>query len=273
MVRFHLACLAAVMVALGGCDLMAPKPVDTAAQAVPPPPSGTAVLFADGDMVSLQVRPGDCAKTDCLAFRDGRWRPMAKASVRTLPLLAVSEATGSDYSEALWRTVAPGRAVLLNTSAARQTLSAGHLDGLRVGLANGAHRGYVTIYAIEDSKSAVFSEGHPLGDGRVFLPVNAEVIVHGGTAWLLHQRADRSANLIDLFKVLSRPAAIQCLPGLALDTTQWAGPVEQALSPNLFVSRAIDATKDAARRQAVIAACPLKPADPTLKERLGIRSE
>lgn len=270
MVRFRAACMTAIMVTLGGCDLVTPKPADTAAQAVPPPPSGTALLFADGDTISLQVRPGDCAKLDCLTFKDGRWQPMAKASIRSLPLLTVSEATGSDYSEGLWRTVAPGRAVLLNASAAHQTMAAGHLDGLRIGLMDGTRRTYVTAYAIEDAKGAVFSESHPLGDGRVFLPVNAEVIVHGGKAWLLQQRPGRSANLVDLFAVAARPGPIHCLPGLALDSTAWAGPVEQALSPNLFVSRAVDTTKDASRRQAVIAACPPKPDAPTLKARFGL---
>jgi hypothetical protein len=198
---------------------------------------------------------------------------MPKASSRTLPLLTVSDATGSDYSEDLWRSVAPGRSVLLNASAAGQTMAAGHLDGLRIGLMDGARRTYVTAYAIEDAKAIAAGAGHSLGDGRVFTTINATVVVHGGKAWLLHQRQDRSANLVDLFAILSRPGAIQCLPGLAIDTSPWAGPVEQALSPNLFVSRAIDTGKDAARRQAVVAACPLKPADSTLKERLGLSSE
>ena len=228
------------------------------------------MLFADGDTVSLQVRPGDCAKTSCLAFRGERWQQMPKTSLRSLPLLAVSEATGSDYSEGLWRPVAHGRAILLNASAAHQTMAAGHLDGLRIGLMNGARRTYVTAYAIENAKDAVFSEGQPLGDGRLVLPIKAEVIVHGGKAWLLQQRPDRSANLVDLFAVAARPGPIHCLPGLALDTTAWAGPVEKALSPNLFVSRAIDTARDASRRQAVIAACPVKPANPKLKDRLGL---
>lgn len=270
MSRFRVICLTASVLALGGCDMLAPKPKDTALQPVAPPPAGTAQLYAEGDAVTLQTRPGDCAKSDCLAFRGNRWQPMPKTSLRSLPLLAVSEATGSDYGESLWRTVAPGRAVLLNASAAHQTMAAGHLDGLRIGLMDGTRRTYVTAYAIEDAKGAVFSESHPLGDGRVFLPVNAEVIVHGGKAWLLQQRPGRSANLVDLFAVAARPGPIHCLPGLALDSTAWAGPVEQALSPNLFVSRAVDTTKDASRRQAVIAACPPKPDAPTLKARFGL---
>lgn len=262
-------CLIVLALVLGGCDMLAPKANDAALQPIPSPAAGTAQLYAAGETVSLQVRSGDCTKTECLAFRNGKWQPMPKVAARTLPLLAVSEATGSDYSESLWRSVTPGRAILLNASAAHQTMAAGHLDGLRTGLKDGARRTYLTAYALEDATPAV-GEGYPLGDGRVVVPVTAEVIVHGGKAWLLHQRPDRSANLVDLFAVAARPGPIHCLPGLALDTTAWAGPVEQALSPNLFVSRAIDTTKDASRRQAVIAACPPKPATPTLKERLGL---
>jgi hypothetical protein len=70
--------------------------------------------------------------------------------------------------------------------------------------------------------------------------------------------------------VVARPGPIHCLPGLVLDTSQWAGPVEKALSPNLFVSRAIDTGTDTSRRQAIVAACPAKPANPGLKERLGL---
>jgi hypothetical protein len=252
---------------LCGCDVPAPKPKDMATQAVPPPPSGTAQLFADEQTVSLQVRPGDCAKTECHLFRDGRWRPMPRASMRTLPLLAVSEATGSDYSDGLWRPVAPGRAILINAGAARQTLAAGHLDGLRVGLSNGTQRTYITVYAIGDKG---MTGGLALGDGRTAAPATAEVVVHGGKAWLLQQRPDRSANLVDLFAVMARPGPIHCLPGLAMDTSQWAGPVEKALSPNLFVSRAVDNGTDAGRRQAIAAACPAKPAKSGLKERLGL---
>jgi len=270
MSRCRAICLIVSALVLGGCDMLTPQPKDAALQPIAPPPAGTAQLYADGETVNPQVRPGDCARAECLTFRDGKWRPMPKVAVRTLPLLAVSEATGSDYNEGLWRSVAPGRAILLNASAAGQTMAAGHLDGLRIGLKDGARRIYVTVYAIEDAKSDAAGEGHPLGDGRLVLPVNAEVFVHGGKAWLLHQRPDRSANLVDLFAIAARPDPIQCLPGLALDTTAWAGPVQQALSPNLFASRAIDTTKDASRRQAVIAACPPKPATPTLKERLGL---
>ena len=266
---FSATCLTFSALALGGCDLLTPKPEDAALQPVPAPPAGVPQLYANGETVSLQVRPGDCAKTDCLAFQDGKWRPMAKTSLRTLPLLAVGEATGSEYSDSLWRSAAPGRAVLINASAAHQTMAAGHLDGLRIGLSDGTRRTYLTAYAIENSGD----DGRPLGDGRVFMPVKAEVILHGGRAWLLHQRADRSANLIDLFAILARPGTMHCLPGLALDTSAWAGPVETALSPNLFVSRAIDTSKDASRRQAVVAACPAKPANPTFKERLGLRLE
>ena len=257
----------ATVILLGGCDMLAPKPKDMSAQAVPPPPSGVAQLFADGQTVSLQVRPGDCAKTDCHVFRDGRWRPMPKVSVRTLPLLAISEATGSDYSEGLWRSVAPGRAILINAGAARQTIAAGHLDGLRIGLSEGTRRKYLTAYAIENKGAA---GGLALGDGRTAAPVKAEIVVHGGKAWLLQQRIDRSANLVDLFAVAARPELIHCLPGLAIDASQWAGPIERALSPNLFVSRAVDSGADTSRRRAIATACPAKPAKPGLRERLGL---
>lgn len=251
---------------LCGCDMLASPPKDTVLQPIAAPPTGTSQLFADGDTVTLQVRPGDCAKTDCLVYKSDRWQAMPKASIRSLPLLAVSEATGSDYGDSLWRSVAPGRAILINASAAQQTMAAGHLDGLRIGLSDGTRRTYLTAYTIEDKGAG----GLALGNRRVALPVKAEVVVHGGKAWLLQQRPDRSANLVDLFAILARPGPIHCLPGLALENSQWAGPVEKALSPNLFVSRAIDTGTDTSRRQAIATACPAKPANPSLKERLGL---
>lgn len=270
MIRMRAIWLMGVTLTLGGCDLLTPKPKDMAAQPVPPPASGVPQLFADGEMVSLQVRPGNCAEAQCQVFRDGRWHPMPKAALRSLPILAVSEPTGSEYSDGLWRSVAPGRAVLVNSSAAGQSQMDGHLDGLRIGLSDSGRRTYVTAYSLEDAKAVPAGTGHALGDGRIFARVDAEVVVHGGKAWLLHRRPDRSGNLIDLFAILARPGPYRCLPGLVLDTSQWAGPAEKALSPNLFVSRDIDVTKDAARRQAVIAACPAKPANPSLKERLRL---
>ncbi len=254
---------------LTSCALLAacshPAPVDSSLTALPAPPSGPAQLYLDTTgALSAQSRTGDCVKTACYVFKGDRWQPLEAAQAHTTALLTIDEATGSHYSEGLWRQVASGRAILINASAGDANISAGQFDGLRIGLRDGTHITYVTAYPIENG-STLQSVGRclsgvgcakALGSGLYLSAVDASVVAASGSAWLLQRRPDRSANLVDLYAILAKPDKILCLPGLALDTAgAWAGPAETALSPDLFVSRKIDPASADAERRSVLDKC------------------
>ncbi len=256
---------------LATCAILAacskPVPVDTTLIAIPAPPTGTAQLFPKTTGVAIQSRPGDCARAACQTFVDGTWQPLEATQVTGMALLSVDEATGGHYSEDLWRPVTPTRAILLNATAGNRNIASGLFDGLRIGLRDGVKTTYLTAYAIENG-GTLQGAGHclsgvgcalPLGAGLYLSPVDASLVISNGHAWLLQHRPDRSANLVDLYAAAARPDTVLCLPGLALSThSAWAGPVEAALSPDMFVSQKVDPAARDAERAAVLAKCPAK---------------
>ncbi len=251
-----LALLAAM--ALTGCDLFQAKPENAAVTVVPAPPgNGPINAYADPDTrgISLQSRPGDCATTACFQFVRGRWRPMAKAQVATLSLLAVADATGSAYSNTLWHLIGTsGNAVLVNRQAGIFNTATGHFDGLRIGLQRDVGLTYSVAYSVEtgdflkahgrcierDATSAQAKDcARKVGENLYIVMPDAEVVTAGGKAWLLHRRLDGTANLIDLFAASVQTNPELCAPGLRLDSAP-AGDYKAALSPNMFISRAVD---------------------------------
>ncbi len=234
---------------LAGCDRIDEwlHPYDDTAplQAIPAAP-GRAAIEAYGGMqgaLRLEVRPGDCARLACLQFIKGRWEPLAAADTKDLPLLGIDSATGSGYSADLWHAAGHGSKVLVNAGAGEQNIAAGRFDGLRIGISVPGRQGYVTAFALSGGETVA---------------IDARVVATEGRAWLVQTRPDHGVNIVELFAIPATPA-IHCLPGLAIDTTPWAGPLDVALSPDLFVSRAVDPDRAETERQAVLAACTPKP--------------
>lgn len=241
----------------------------------PPDPKGPVVAYPDGDTgISLQSRPGDCAKTACLVLKRGKWLPLPADATTSVSLLNVESATGSHYQDDLWRPVGTsGRHVLVNDRAGENNVAAGLFDGPRIGLKDGRHTTYVTVYAVEDTPAPACASGdtdgaaicpQPLPGGLSLMAPSMTVIARGDKVWLLQTRPNDAANMIDLFAVSAGPQII-CMPGLILDTAgRWAGPPEQALSPDIFVSRTIDRNANAARRDALLRIChpPAPPKPP-----------
>ena len=243
--------------ALTGCDLFEPKPENEAVTTVPAPPgNGPINAYADDAGVSLQSRPGDCARAACFQFARGKWRPMPRVSVATLPLLAVAAATGSSYSDALWHRIGPsGPAVLINRQAGAYNIAAGRFDGLRIGLRQDTGIRYAVAYSVETGDFLTAhgrcAASQPASGMRaadcakkvaenlyIAMP-DAEVVTSGNKAWLLHRRADGSANLVDLFAASAQTDPELCVPGRHLDSAP-AGDYKAALSPDMFVSRVVD---------------------------------
>ena len=251
---FRAPLLFAALLALTGCDridaLLHPYDELAPTRVIPPPPDVKGPIMAysgPGDTVSLQSRPGDCAKVACFALVRGTWQPLPAADATTVSLLNVDGATGSTYQADLWRPLGAGaRHVLVNTAAGDSNLAEGLFDGPRIGLRDGTHTTYVTVYAVEKS---------------LISPPKIAILAQGDKVWLVQTRPSGAANLVDMFAV-SAGAQIICMPGLILDTAgQWAGPAERALSPDLFVSRRIDRQANPARRAALLKICnPAPPA-------------
>ena len=232
------------LLTLSGCDQIDawrhPYDETQPLRTIPAPPSGDIAPYPGAAGLTLEGRPGPCATTPCYQFIKGRWKPLKDVS--GVPLLSIDAATGSVYSDDLWRTVVTGREILINSEAGRQNSAKGQFDGLRIGLLAGNRTRYITAYVLDGS-------GAP------------SVYLSGGTAWLLQPRPDHSANLADLFALPATPV-IACLPGLAIDQNAWAGPPEKALSPDIFVSRAVDPAAAKAEQAAVTHACASKPKAP-----------
>ena len=273
----------AVLLTLCGCDRidawLHPKPVDkTMTEAPPPPVKANIQLYAGDTAPVMQARSGNCTVAQaCHVFRDNRWQPLDPKMAGSVSLLAVEPPVpDSDYSDGLWRPVGAGnRFVLLNNQAGYQHFQSWLFDGQRIGLMDPSRTTYVTVYAIEDSKTlaarGVCTRGDSpadegdttkagcalrVGPGHYLTGDEGDVVIANGTAWLLYQRRDGSARLIDLFALLAEHKDLVCLPGLILDTTgTTAGPVEKALSPNLFVSELSGADVDNKRRDASMATC------------------
>lgn len=259
---FRAGCII-LAVTLGGCDLLSLHPQDMSVQTIPAPTQGMLQPYADGETVSLQTRPGDCAKVTCHVYKNGRWRPMEKETTRDLPLLAVEAATGPEYSETLWRPVgASENAILLNRKSGEDNVEAGLFDGLRIGLRDALGNNYATAYAVEtgeflkannqclrnDGANRSTDCAPAVGKDLYMSRADIQVFVSGPKAWLLHRRADGSVNLVDLFALNSRPETVVCLSGLVLAMKQTEPPVEIALSPSLFVSRPLDRDLSNSRR-------------------------
>ena len=253
MLRNRLSLLAALLV-LTGCDridaLVHPYDETAPTHVIPAPPNAKGPVMpypGAGDTVSLQSRPGDCSKVACFELVRGKWLPLPAADATSVSLLNVDGATGSDYQEYLWRSIGTGgRQVLVNTAAGDSNLADGLFDGPRIGLRDGAHTTYVTVYAVEKSPGA----GDP-----IISPPRLSLVARSDTLWLLQTRPDGAGNIVDLFAV-SAGAQIICMPGLILDTAgRWAGPPERALSPDLFISRVIDRQANRARRDALLTIC------------------
>ena len=240
---FFVLLFALTCCALTSCDnidaLLHPYDETAPTRVLPAPVTagGEIALYPgiNGD-IAIQSRPGDCATSLCSVLVRGRWRPLAAPDAHGVSLLSASEAIGGSYHEDLWQPLtASDRFILVNSTAGAANLKAGLFDGLRIGVRDKIHATYVTAYAIDGGATSV--------------------IVNADKAWLLHNRPDHSADLVDLFAVAQKPLVI-CMPGLILDTAgRWAGPPEKALSPDIFVSRNIDKTANPARRQALSRIC------------------
>jgi len=241
-VHAHLgACLLAALV-LTACHARPKTAPDTAVMHLPPPKAGQAALYAAPDGVSVQARleghPGDCDKKTCFVFMKNRWRPLPAGRVRELPLLTLGGASGSAYSESLWREAGPARGILLNDSAARDAVRRGQFDGLRIGLRDHGHTSYVTLFNAD----------------------SANIALSGGGAWLLLPRPDGSSDLVELFGLMNR-STVTCMGKAAIDASPWAGPVEKALSPDVFIARDIPAASRTAEKTRVTQACSHYDAD------------
>jgi len=248
---------------LAGCDLLTPAPQNPAVTVAPPAPEkGTIAVYQDADGISLQSRPGDCAHVACFQLVRGKWRPLPKTMRTDLPLLSVGEPTGSAFSDALWHRIgATQNAVMINRQAGTFNL-AERFDGLRIGLRQGAVTRYAVVYSVESGDflkanaqcvggqaADVAGEtcARKVGDNLYIRMPDANVVTAGGTAWLLHLRADGSATLIDLFAAQAQPEHQLCAPGMLLDSAP-AGDYQAALSPDLFVSRAVDPSATSAEK-------------------------
>lgn len=224
----------AITLLLGGCHKPAPK--DMAVINLPvPPQSGQVALYAAPDGVSVQSHVGDCGKAACFVFVKDKWRPLTAADASALPLLTLNGATGGAYDDLLWRATGGGRAVLLNRAAGRDAAKRGQFDGLRIGLKSGGKTSYLTVFHAPD----------------------AEVALSGGGAWLLAHQKDGSSLLLDLFALQGR-AGVTCINGVAIDAAPWAGPVETALSPDVFLSRNVPVEARAAEKARIDQACAAK---------------
>ena len=245
--------LAALTLLLGGCDRIDAwrHPYDETApvHSVPPAPdakAGLSLYPSPQGGVSLQSRPGNCDKVVCYILVKGRWKPLSPTDYRGLGLLSVDSTTGGAYREDLWRPVGrSGNGVLVNSEVAANNVARGIYDGPRIGLRRGSPLHYTTTYAT--------AFAFETKDGKLRLtPQAVSIYIAADKVWLLHVRADGSANLVDLLAAGERTDPLYCLPGLFLDTRPiWAGPVEKALSPDIFVSRAIDPAQAASEKQMV----------------------
>lgn len=226
-------CLTGALI-LSGCHAKPPR--DAAVTRLPAPPQpGQVALYAAPDGISVQSRSGDCVKTACFVYAKDAWRPLPPQDAKTLPLLALSGATGGAYSDLLWRDAGKGREVLLNDAAGRDAAARGLFDGLRIGLRSGGGARYVTV----------------------FNAAGADVALSGGGAWLLARQPDGSGALVDLFAVAAR-AGVTCAGSAAIDAAPWAGAAQTALSPDVFLSRDVPAAARAAEKARVSRACPAK---------------
>lgn len=269
----------AALAALSGCekigDLLA-KPEKGPAYAIPAPSArGEVQLFpataAKALRPSVQVRPGDCDKETCEILVKKHWKPLLKQDAAGMAYLSVMMPTGSAYSPDLWRPAgASGRYVLVSP-AGFDGIQRGQFDGLRIGVQDSTFATYFTAYSVENSaalrahlctRDRAVDSGDPLkancaqkvGNDRYVLPVNGEVVIAGGKAWLLQRRPDGSANLVDLFALPRGPVA--CLPGLIIDTEgKWMGAPDIALSPDLFVSRSRPSPEYEAHKTKLLKAC------------------
>jgi hypothetical protein len=224
----------AIALLVSGCHK--PAPTDSAVIALPAPPQpGQVALYGAPDGISVQSRSGDCVKAACFVFVKDKWRPLAAADSSALPLLTLNGATGGAYSELLWRSSGGGRAVLLNRAAGRDAAKRGQFDGLRIGLKSRGKARYLTV----------------------FLAPDAEVALSGGGAWLLAHQKDGSSLLLDLFALQGR-TDVTCINGVAIDAAPWAGPVETALSPDVFLSRNVPVEARAAEKARIDQACAAK---------------
>ncbi len=273
----------AVLFLLCGCDRidawLHPKPADTTVTEAPTPPLKAPVQLYPGQAAPvMQVRgDGDCAAArTCYVFSNGNWQALDPKLAGAVPLLSVQPPAESAYSDSLWRPVGTGnRFVLLNDDAGQQNFQSWLFDGQRIGLMDPSRTTYITAYAIEDGKTlaahSVCTRGDSPADegdtakagcalrvapGLYLTGDEGDVFIANGTAWLLYQKRDGGADLVDLFAVLARHQTLVCLPGLILDTTgATAGPPEKALSPDIFVSRLTDPDTDDKRRDAAMRAC------------------
>lgn len=225
-----------LLLAASGC---APKsaPKTDAIWTLPAPPSGQAALYAAPDGISVQSHSGDCVKTPCFVFANNKWRPLPVSSAKALPLLSLSGATGGAYSEALWQSAGPDRAVLLNDTAGREALSRGVFDGLRIGLRAKGEARYLTLFAKDKNLPAV------------------DIALSGGTAWMLARQSDGSLVLADLFALRHHPDVV-CAGSIAIDAAPWAGTPENALSPDVFIARDIPAAARDTEQSRITQACP-----------------
>lgn len=262
----------ASLFSLAGCDRIDAMlhPYDEAAPThvvpAPPNPRGPVVAYPEGEAgISLQSRPGDCTKMACLELKRGKWLPLPAEAAKSVSLLNVEGATGNRYQDDLWRPVgASGRQVLVNSLAGENNVAAGLFDGPRIGLRDGTHTTYVTVYAVEtgptpscrhDDTGPGSACADALPGGLYLMKPNMSVIARGDKLWLLQARPNGAANIIDLFAIAQKPLIV-CMPGVILDTAgRWAGPPEQALSPDIFVSRAIDRQVNAAYRDRLLSIC------------------
>lgn len=268
------------LIGLNGCDRIGDllvKPEKGPAYVVPAPPGkGEVQLYPASDpkavRPSIQVRPGDCSQKPCEILIKKRWHPLPEKDAASMAYLSVMMPAGSIYSPDLWRPVgASGRYVLVSP-AGFDGVQRGLFDGLRIGVQDATFATYFTAYSVENSaalrarglctRDMAVDSGDPLkagcaqkvGNDRYVLPLNGEVVIAGGKAWLLHRRPDRSANLVDLF-ALPRGAPV-CLPGLIIDTEgQWMGTPDKALSPDLFVSRSRPSPEYEAHKEKLLKAC------------------
>ncbi|MEI9905779.1 MAG: hypothetical protein WDN06_19015 [Asticcacaulis sp.] len=161
---------------LGGCDRIDEwlHPYDDTAplQAIPAAPDKASIDAYPGvdGALHLEVRPGDCARAACLQFIKGRWKPLAAADARDLPLLSIDSATGSSYSADLWHAAGHGNKVLVNAGAGEQNIAAGRFDGLRIGMSVSGRQSYLTAFALSGGKTVaidarvVTTEGSALAD-------------------------------------------------------------------------------------------------------------
>lgn len=224
-----------VLLALTACHAPRRDPEPLLMRLPAPPQPGEVALYAAPDGISVQSRRKACSQPGCFVFVQDRWRPLPAAKAADLPLLSLNGATGSAYSETLWREAGQGRFVLLNDAAGRDAATRHQFDGLRIGLKSSVGVHYLTVFNAPD----------------------AEVALSGGSAWLLSSQPGSHGNgyvLADLFALPLKPAVL-CEDGVAIETSAWAGPPDKALSPDVFIARNIPAAARAAEKTRVEQAC------------------